>query len=157
MIFPMTVPLIAIRPTWMSPSMVALSPTISSFFDTILPVKRPSMRIVSSNSNSPLNTAPLSRNPFSSPLPFFIVASRSNHQKCASNHPRWRSECESRLPAAPIDFHFRSQRLGEFFLGVAREDILRFFSLGTFCGRSRRQDLRLPHVQAVVDDAIGEL
>src|SRR3954468_9751754 len=80
----------------MSPSMLALSPTISSFFETILPLNRPSMRIVSSNSSSPLNTAPLSRNPLSSPLLLpFIVASPSNHQKCASDHPRLRSECES--------------------------------------------------------------
>src|ERR1700674_4557521 len=80
----------------MSPSIVALSPTINSFFETILPLNRPSMRIVSSNSSSPLNTAPLSRNPLSSPLLLpFIVASRSNHQRYASDHPRLRSECES--------------------------------------------------------------
>ena len=39
---------------------------------TILPLKRPSMRIVSSNSSSPRNDEPRSRKPFSSPLLFFI-------------------------------------------------------------------------------------
>src|SRR5258708_1948480 len=38
----------------------------------ILPLKRPSMRIVSSNSSSPRNDEPRSRKPFSSPLLFFI-------------------------------------------------------------------------------------
>src|SRR5437764_921312 len=144
----------AMRPTWMSPSMCALSPTISSFFETILPLKRPSMRMVSSNSSSPLNDEPWSRKPFNSPpfllfmlspcwpfavgrWPFITPPPTANCQRSTSPAPHQILHHPNQLilaaelyanhapPPLPIDGNFRSQSSLQLLLSVAREDVLR--------------------------------
>src|SRR3954447_6991374 len=135
MILPITVPLMAMRPAWTSPSICALSPTISSFLVMILPLKRPSMRIVSSNSSSPRNDEPRSRKPFSSPLLFFIsppVLPSPSHQFIDdANQFVFAAVADVNHSSAPpaIDLYFCSQSSLQFVFRVAREDVLLFLFL----------------------------
>src|ERR1043166_3994013 len=101
----------------------------------ILPLKRPSMRIVSSNSSSPRNDDPRSRKPFSSPLLFFIsppILSPSPHQFIDhANELVFAAVADvDHATAAPaVDFYFRSQSPLKLLLRVAREDVFFFFLL----------------------------
>src|SRR5438034_155940 len=127
----------AMRPTWMSPSICAVSPTMSSFFERIFPLNFPSMRIVSSNSSSPLKEEPRSRKPLSSPDFLFItfsaecriqnafcISSPSPHQIIDhANQLVLTPESYVNHPAAPppVDVHFRPQSPLQLLLRVARE------------------------------------
>src|SRR5687767_8167226 len=118
--------------------MCALSPTISSFLEVILPLNFPSMRIVSSNSSSPLKEEPRSRKPLRSPDLFFTGLSPSAHQFIDEpNQFIFAGVAHVDHAAAPfsIDLNFASQSSLQSLFRVAGEYVLFLFRLGRRFGR----------------------